>query len=91
MVKCAILKEMIDLEYMIPTNSTASSGHPRSSIMASSCGWSIEPHCILVVSACDVYIFAMCVNLELSNVAIMACVCPMVFHGAEAPPKPHQR
>lgn len=38
-VKCVPGKDVVDLEYILPTSFIASSGYHRSSIMASNLGW----------------------------------------------------
>lgn len=60
-MKCAMLKEILDLEYVVRTNSTASSGHPRSS---NSCRWSIEPNTFW--KSTYVMYISLCVNLTSS-------------------------
>ena len=42
MVKCVPRKDVVDSKYILPPSSVASSGYPRSSIMTSNLGLSIN-------------------------------------------------
>jgi hypothetical protein len=72
-----------DSEYIFPINLIASVGYPRSSMIARSLAWSMDPKALMksIYSryiSCDV-------NLASSKATIIVCICLLVQHSWQKP------
>jgi len=70
-------KVVVEFVYIFPISSTASLGYPRSSIMASSLAWSIDPKAFL--KSMYVRYMSLLVSLASSRAAIIIWICLVVF------------
>ena len=71
--KCSPINVVVDCEYILPIRFMASSGYPRSFIIARSLAWSMEPKAFLK-SMYRMYMSCF-VNLASSNAAISTWSC----------------
>jgi hypothetical protein len=81
--KYSLVYIVVELVYMLPTNSIASKGYLRSSMIVKSRVWSMEPKAFLK-SMYNMYM-SWFVSLASSSAAISICICLVVLLSCQNP------